>query len=84
MRKITVQLFASLAEHLPAGAKENAVQIDLTESATVSSTLAELSVPEELCHLVLLNGIFILPNQRKTATIAEGDVVSVWPPVSGG
>jgi molybdopterin converting factor small subunit len=75
MRKVTVKLFASLAEHLPHDAKD---------SATISSTLAEFSVPEELCHLVLLNGIFISPSQRKTTAIADGDVVSVWPPVSGG
>lgn len=84
MRKVTVKLFASLAEHLPQDAKDSAVQINLEDSATISSTLAEFSVPEELCHLVLLNGIFISPSQRKTTAIADGDVVSVWPPVSGG
>ena len=84
MRKVTVKLFASLSEHLPAGAKDNAAQINLADGATIGSTLASLSVPEELCHLVLLNGIFVPPGQRKTAAITEGDVVSVWPPVAGG
>ena len=84
MRNVTVKLFASLAEHLPADAEDNSVQINLADSATVSSALAELRVPEELCHLVLLNGIFVSPSQRNTTAIAEGDVISVWPPVSGG
>jgi len=33
---------------------------------------------------VLLNGIFVPPSQRESTAIAEGDVVSVWPPVAGG
>ena len=84
MRKVTVKLFASLSEYLPAGAKDNAVQMNLVDGATIGSTLAALSVPQELCHLVLLNGIFVPPSQRKSAAIVEGDVVSVWPPVAGG
>lgn len=84
MSTATIKLYASLAERLPPDAKDNAVRVDLAEGATVSSTLGELKVPEALCHLVLLNGIFVPPGERKTAPIAEGDVVSVWPPVSGG
>ena len=84
MRKATVKLFASLSEHLPEGAKENAAQINLEDGATISSVLAELGVPEELCYLVLLNGVFVPPSQRNSATVAEGDILSVWPPVSGG
>ncbi len=84
MSTATIKLYASLAARLPPDAKDNAVRVDLAEGATVSSTLAELKVPETLCHLVLLNGIFVPPGERKTAAIVEGDVVSVWPPVSGG
>lgn len=84
MRKVTVKLFASLSEHLLGGAKDNAVQINLPDCSTIGSTLAELRVPEELCHVVLLNGVFVPPSQRETTAIADGDVVSVWPPVSGG
>ena len=84
MKKVTVKLFASLSERLPTDAEHNAVQINLKDGATISSALTKLNVPEELCHLVLLNGIFVSPSRRRTAAIAEGDIVSVWPPVSGG
>ena len=84
MTKATIKLFASLSEFLPAGAKYNAVEIRLDNGTTIGSALADMRVPEGLCHLVLLNGIFVPPSQRDSTAIAEGDVVSVWPPVAGG
>ena len=84
MTKATIKLFASLSEFLPAGAKYNAVEVKLENGTTIGSVLADMHVPEGLCHLVLLNGIFVPPSQRDGTCIAEGDVVSVWPPVAGG
>ncbi len=84
MTKATIKLFASLSEHLPPGAKKNAIEVRLANGTTIGSALADMQVPEELCHLVLLNGIFVPPGRRRSTAIAEGDVVSVWPPVAGG
>ena len=84
MTKATIKLFASLSEHLPPGAKQNAIEVRLANGTTIGAALADLQVPEALCHLVLLNGIFVPPARRQTTAIAEGDVVSVWPPVAGG
>ena len=84
MRKATVKLFGSLSDYLPAKAKANAVPIDLTEGTTIGTALAQLHVPEKLCHLVLLDGVFIPPSRRMKEVIVKGDVISVWPPVSGG
>ena len=84
MTRATIKLFASLSEHLPPGAKYNAVEVRLENGTTIGAALANLHVPEALCHLVLLNGIFVPPSQRQSTAIAEGDVVSVWPPVAGG
>jgi len=84
MTKATIKLFASLSEHLPPGAKYNAIEVKLANGTTIGCALADMKVPEGLCHLVLLNGIFVPPSQRQSTAIAEGDVVSVWPPVAGG
>ena len=84
MTKATIKLFASLSEYLPPGAKYNAVEVKLENGTTIAAALADMKVPEGLCHLVLLNGIFVPPGQRPTTQIGEGDVVSVWPPVAGG
>ena len=84
MTKATIKLFASLGDYLPPGAKYNAVEVKLPNGTTIGTALADMSVPEGLCHLVLLNGIFVPPSRRPSTAIAEGDVVSVWPPVAGG
>ena len=84
MTKATIKLFASLGEHLPPGAKYNAVEVRLENGTTIGEALAGLKVPERLCHLVLLNGIFVPPSKRQSTAITEGDIVSVWPPVAGG
>jgi len=35
-------------------------------------------------HLVLVNGSYIAPEQRASQTLAEGDVLAIWPPIAGG
>ena len=54
------------------------------DNATVASTLAGLNVPPESCHLVVLNGLFVAPEQRTTTKLSDGDTLAVWPPVAGG
>ena len=84
MANITVKLFASLADYLPAGAKENTVSIKMPEPGTIGAAIETLRVPEGRCHLVLLNGIFVPPNRRTTAPLCDGDTIAIWPPVAGG
>jgi sulfur carrier protein ThiS len=33
---------------------------------------------------MLVNGTYIAPEQRATQTLLEGDVLAIWPPISGG
>jgi molybdopterin converting factor small subunit len=84
MTHVKVKLFASLMDYLPAGAIDYTAELKVPEDATVLSTIEVLRVPEEKCHLVLLNGIFVAPNARGRSTVAEGDTIAVWPPVAGG
>jgi len=35
-------------------------------------------------HIVLVNGVYVAPADRATRTLAEGDVLAIWPPVAGG
>jgi molybdopterin converting factor small subunit len=35
-------------------------------------------------HLVLVNGKYIEPEKRMTATLVDGDVLAIWPPIAGG
>ena len=40
--------------------------------------------PPRLVHLVLVNGRYIEPEKRLSTTLAEGDVLAIWPPIAGG
>ena len=85
MAKATVKLFASLSSYLPASARNNSAEVSLSpDAATVTAALSALKVPMEKCHLVLLNGVFILPSARANCTVEDGDTISAWPPVAGG
>jgi len=84
MARIKLKLFASLSRYLPDGAVNHTVGLEAPDGTSVGSILCRLGVPPEECHLVLINGLFVPPSQRTTATVVEGDTVSAWPPVAGG
>lgn len=81
---LTVKLYAGLSPFLPAAAANNAVQLDLADGTTPADIIDRFNLPEELVHIVLLNGIYIRPEDRNSTVLKEGDVLSMWPPVAGG
>jgi len=83
--RITLKLFATLTDHLPAHARgSNQVELDVDPRATINEILAPFGLPVRLVHLVLVNGTFVPPDERATRTLAEGDVLAIWPPIAGG
>ena len=82
--QITLKLFASLAEYLPAGTVRNALPVEVGEDVTLNSIIDQYRVPRDMAHLVLVNGVYVDLNERDTITLKEGDTVAVWPPVAGG
>ena len=81
---VTIKLYATLADYLPAGTKANRVEAEVAEGCTVSAALAPFALPPRLTHLVLVNGLFIPPAERATRVLAPGDTLAVWPPIAGG
>lgn len=82
--RVTLKLFATLSEHLPAQAVRNAVDCEVAEGATVRDVLDSHAVPLAKCHLILINGVYVAPAASGARRLAAGDTVSVWPPVAGG
>ncbi len=83
--KITLKLFASLAAHLPAEVRfRYRMELELEEGATVAEVIQPFGLPEKLVHLVLVNGHYVPPEERLTRTLADGDVLAIWPPIAGG
>jgi molybdopterin synthase sulfur carrier subunit len=82
--KITLKLYAMLADYLPAGAEDHSTQLDVPADITPHQLIDRQKVPRELAHLILRNGVYVTPAERDTAAFQDGDVVAIWPPVAGG
>ena len=82
---ITFKLFATLTDYLPAEVRRsNQMVLDVPADATLLQIIEPFGLPPKLVHLVLVNGKYIAPEVRGTTTLAEGDVLAIWPPVAGG
>lgn len=82
--KLTLKLYAGLSQFLPDHAENNVAVIEITNNSTANHIIDMLKVPRERASLVLLNGIYINPEERDTPNISDGDTLAIWPPVSGG
>ena len=84
MTKATLKLYASLSDFLPRGAEDNRIEIDLDEGDSVAEVIDRFRLPLESCHLVLVDGVFIYPEDRADRLLEHGEVLAIWPPVAGG
>jgi sulfur carrier protein ThiS len=82
--RITLKLYATLGVYLPEGAKRNQIGLNVPASATVYEVIAPLHMPLEQVSLAVLNGEILLPPERASRHLADGDVLAIWPPVAGG
>ena len=82
--QVTLKLYASLGAFLPSHAERNQTPVDVSEGTTIRELLDSHHVPPQMCHLVLLNGVFQPPAIRGGVHLKPGDAVAVWPPVAGG
>ncbi len=83
---ITIQfkLYASLMDLLPPDAQDHAVTLEVTEDCTLQAVIDQFKISEQQAFLVMLNGVYIPPEQRKTTELKSGDVIAIWPKVAGG
>lgn len=82
--KIRFKLYATLQQYLPSGAKQNQIELDVPDGTTPADMAREYNLPPHLTHLVLVNGVYIYPEQRDSQKLNEGDVLAIWPPIAGG
>jgi sulfur carrier protein ThiS len=82
---ITFKLYASLTQHLPADARRsNQVALEVAAGTPIAKIIEPFGLPEKLVHLVLVNGVYVPPEQRLSFVPKEGDVLAIWPPIAGG
>lgn len=75
MTRVLVTLKGALADRLPGGRGE----VDVPEPATVEALAHVLGLPPRVC-VVVVNGSAAEPG----TPLADGDWVSVFPPMAGG
>ena len=82
--QIQVKLYATLSDLLPPEAVDNAVTIEGDDTATPHQLIDQFNVPRPKAHLVLVNGVYIEPENRDDALFKAGDTLVIFPPVAGG
>jgi sulfur carrier protein ThiS len=83
--QITFKLYAGLTQYLPHEARVgNAMPLELAEGSTVLQAMQPFNLPMKIVKLVLVNGVYIAPEQWQSRVLQDGDVLAIWPPVAGG
>lgn len=82
--KITFKLFVSLAQYLPSDAVRNIVEIEIAPATTVHEIIDRYQIPRPSAHLILINGLYVEPQDRDRPILQAGDALAIWPPVAGG
>ena len=83
--QITLKLFASLANYLPPN-KKNGIEADIevAEGSTIGDMIEFYKIPSKSAHLVMVNGVYVNPDQRFSYILKENDALAICPPVAGG
>ena len=83
--QVTLKLFASLASYLPSH-KKNGIEVDIEIDAgsTIGDVIRLYSIPSKSAHLVMVNGLYIKPEQRDQYVLNDKDALAICPPVAGG
>ena len=77
--RIRFKLYALLSDYLPSGALANQLEIEVPEGITPEEVARTYKVPRKLIHTILVNGVYIDPDQHDKYLLTEGDVLAMWP-----
>ncbi len=77
---VKVQLFATLRDYCPNGARNEPFAVELGEGSTLRHLLNKLQLPEQIPKILLVNG----RHSKEQEELHEGDTVGIFPPMAGG
>jgi molybdopterin converting factor small subunit len=78
--RVEVHFFATLSAYRPAGTDGDGMTLDVPEGTTVRELILMLQIPPGVECVRVVNGLDAPPDQR----LADGDVLSLFPPLAGG
>jgi molybdopterin converting factor small subunit len=79
--QVRVKLMGTLRSKLPPGSQGGATALDVEPGTAVAAVLDRLGIGGGHVHLVMVNGEMETERQRP---LADGDELTVFPPVAGG
>jgi molybdopterin converting factor small subunit len=79
--QIELRLFATLRRFLPANSNGSKAVMDVPEGTQLQQLIEQLGIPPQLAQLVMVDGI---QEPNRARLLAEGNVISIFPPVAGG
>ncbi|MGC8786428.1 MAG: MoaD/ThiS family protein [Anaerolineae bacterium] len=78
--RITVKLYATLRRYKPDLTPGAGFSLDVPPGATVGQVVAQLGIPDGVALVPMVNDEV----QGLDHVLAEGDTLSLFPPVAGG
>lgn len=78
--KIEVRLFATLATYLPDEGDGRSATLEFPAGSTLKDVVGSLRIPDDMPMIAMLNGRDAAPEEL----LADGDVLSLFPPLAGG
>jgi len=82
--RITLKLFAMLDHLLPPGSVDHTAELDMPEGTTPRHIIEKFNIPPPLAHLVMIDGVHLLPKEVETRALKEGETIYIFPPIAGG
>ena len=82
--QVTFKLYATLMAYLPSGTQGHALQLDVDSTVTVQQLIDSFKIPNESAFLVMLNGVYLQPEERLDTILKAMDTLAIWPKVAGG
>lgn len=81
---VTVTFGGALIRFLPAGGKGNRQSVDVENGITLSALFEQFGMSGDERLLVILNGDVVKKSQYSGTTLAQGDALSLMPPIQAG
>ena len=82
--QVNIEFYASLMKYLPPGKSRFRREIKVDDGLILNQLIRQFHLSPAEAHIVLVNGHYVEGEDRASRVLAEGDVVSIWPPVAGG
>ena len=77
LMKITLKLYAGLSQYLPENAVGNEAEIMIDPELDLQGVLDCYGIPSEQIFLVLVNGVYVFPDDREGYMLSELDALAV-------